>query len=143
MMINEIKTGISQALDTISDGEYEIMIEPTHQGLTEHTFYIDETNTIITRKACDRTDVDASMDILFYLAPDDTQAFTDSIEEKLYDVLELIEVDGKKVRGHNISVKTVDSVMHFSVTYDLSLLLKPEGIEKMEEITERIGNNGD
>lgn len=133
-MLNELKTGISQALDSVSGGKYDIVVEPTHQGLTEHTFYIDSTNVLITRLACNRFDFNAICDILFYLTPDDRQSFIDSMTEKLYDALELIDVDGKKTRGSNLGATVVDSVIHFSVTYDMLLRLTPDDVEKMQEL---------
>lgn len=133
-MLNELKIGISQALDEVSGGEYDIVVEPTHQGLTEHTFYIDSINVLITRLLCNRFDFNAICDILFYLESDDKQSFIDGITERLYQALELIEVDGVKKRGSNLGATVVDSVLHFSVTYDMILRLTPDDVEKMQEL---------
>lgn len=137
-MFKEIKTGISQALDAISGGEYEISVEQTHQDLEYHTFYIDEVNTIGTMLAGRRFKLSVSFDILFYLSPEDKQDFVDQIKENMYEALQIIEVDGKKVRRGDATVNVVDRVMHFSVAYEMNLLVEAENIETMAELMDKL-----
>ena len=56
------------------------------------------------------------------------------IVEDLYDILEMIEIDGDLVHGTEMSNEIDDGVLHFFVNYDFFELRKPdEGYVVMEE----------
>ena len=56
----------------------------------------------------------------------------------MYEALQIIEVDGKKVRRGDASVNVVDRVMHFSVEYEMNLLVEAENIETMAELMDKL-----
>lgn len=60
---------------------------------------------------------------------------------KLVDNMRVIEAEGHKIKGYEISTEKVDDVLHYFVSYNLTLIKENENMN-MEELSERTDING-
>lgn len=72
---------------------------------------------------------------------DDTRAIIDKARI-LFDVLEYIDIKGRKIRGDKMKYRITDGVLHFFVTYSNIITLKGEREPNMKhlDVNERVKN---
>lgn len=60
---------------------------------------------------------------------------------KLVDNMRVIEAEGHKIRGYEISTEKVDDVLHYFISYNLTLVKENKNVN-MEDLKERTDING-
>lgn len=127
-MTNEIKTGISQALDTefnTKDKLYQIYSEVIENGFDKPCFYILRLKARETQLMGNRYKFESTFDIQYFPSNDPVNGILkkneecDNIAEILTTIMKEIIVDSSNVRGTNINYENIDDVLHFYVDYNL------------------------
>lgn len=122
-MINDISNGIAKAIYNEFGEGYAIYDEDIQQDLKEPCFYILPLIPMQKQIIGTRYRRNMPFDVHYFpqskIAP---KAEMNDVSDRLFEVLEYIEnPNGKKVRGLSMSVEQVDNVLHFYVTYTMSL----------------------
>lgn len=124
-MQRETVEAISRKLYQEFGAGYAIYADAPKQHLTEPCFYIcplavehvPKLGTAYRRKQ--------SFDIHYFPKAKQSSGEISETEERLYDCLEYIALDGKLYRGTELKAEKRDEVLHFMVDYSIPLR-KPE-----------------
>lgn len=117
-MINKIINGICLALSSNFGEDREIYTEAVEQGLEDGSFAIVCLNPTNSRFLGERYYRTNQFCIHYFPKTNEPNSECLEILEDLYNVLELIDVDGDLVRGTNMSSEMDGGVLHFFVNYD-------------------------
>ena len=141
-MINEIIDGISTAINSHFGDDYEIYTESVKQGSKEPCFFIVCINPTIEQFLGTRYFRQNQFCVHFFPSSHDERTECYSVMEKLMDVLEIIEVNGEKIRGTKMNGELADDVLHFFVNYDMFIYKPKETEELMSEAIYDINAKG-
>lgn len=119
MNLTNIVDGISHALFNEFGEEYEIYTEDIEQGLKEPCFFITCINPSSAKHLGGRYKRANHFVIEYFPSSDEKNNECNVVLEQLFDCLELIEVNGKLIRGTNMSGEFVNDILSFNVHYDL------------------------
>ena len=122
-MINKIIDGICLALSSKFNGS-EIYTETVKQGLEDGSFSIVCLNPTYTHFLGKRYFRTNQFCIHYFPKTDEPKSECNEILERLYDALEIIEVDGDSIRGTNMKSEMDEGVLHFFVNYDFFMIHK-------------------
>ncbi len=131
-MINQIIDGICVAINSSFGDDYEIYTESVEQGLQEPCFSIVCLNPTTDQFLGTRYFRQNQFCIHYFPSSKDKRAEYYSVIEKLNDALEIIDVEGVKIRGTNMNAEIVDDMLHFFVNYDMFVYKQKEPIPNME-----------
>lgn len=126
--------------------EYTIYTEDVEQGHKQPCFFIYCTNYKDELYRGKRYKLSTNI-VIEYIPPKpeddrDTNRNVNNILPKLYDITEMIEVDGNLLRGLDRSVENTDGGVVFNVRYEY-FYYKTEEVDKMEILKqEGAVNNG-
>ena len=122
-MINDVLSAIVTAIyDKFGCEVYKERIE---QGLNEPCFFVQSISPTSIVTISNRRRREYQYAITYFPADNGAYtAFNDVIEE-LLEVLELIDVNGSKVRGKDVSAVVNDGVLVFTITYDFFTITPP------------------
>jgi hypothetical protein len=123
-MINKIIDGICEALD--SEFGYEIYTETIEQGLQEPCFSVLCLNPTVGQVLGDRYFRTNQFCVHYFPESNKKRSECSSAMERLFNVLELITVDGDLVRGTEMHGEIDDGVLHFFVNYDMYVYKETE-----------------
>lgn len=118
-MINKIIDAISMSINSEFGDGYEIYTESIEQGLEEPCFSIfclNPTNRLYMNKRYFRTN---QFCIQYFPSTDEPKAECNSVLEKLYECLELIDMNGDSIRGTSMKGEIVNGVLNFFVNYNI------------------------
>jgi hypothetical protein len=118
-MINKIIDAISISINSEFGDGYEIYTESIEQGLEEPCFSIfclNPTNRLYMNKRYFRTN---QFCIQYFPSTDEPKAECNSVLEKLYECLELIDMNGDSIRGTSMKGEIVNGVLNFFVNYNI------------------------
>lgn len=118
-MINKIIDAISISINSEFGDGYEIYTESIEQGLEEPCFSIfclNPTNRLYMNKRYFRT---IQFCIQYFPSTDEPKAECNSVLEKLYECLELIDMNGDSIRGTSMKGEIVNGVLNFFVNYNI------------------------
>lgn len=118
-MINKIIDAISISINSEFGDDYEIYTESIEQGLEEPCFSIfclNPTNRLYMNKRYFRTN---QFCIQYFPSTDEPKAECNSVLEKLYECLELIDMNGDSIRGTSMKGEIVNGVLNFFVNYNI------------------------
>jgi len=118
-MINKIIDGICMALNLEFGDEYEIYTESIEQGLEEPCFFINclnPTSDLFIGNKYWRTN---QFCVQYFPSTNEPYKECNEVQERLYDCLELIEVNEELVRGSKMNGEIIDGVLNFFVNYDV------------------------
>ena len=132
-MINKIIDGICTAISAEFGDEYEIYTESVKQGFKEPCFSILCLNPSINQHLGNKYFRQHQFCIHYFPKADEPKADDYDVEERLFNVLELITVDGDLVRGTDIHSNTTDDVLHFFINYDFFVRKENEESDVMSE----------
>ena len=118
-MINKIIDGISVAINSEFGDNHEIYTEPIRQGLKEPCFSIICLNPTFEQFLGKRYFRTNQFCIHYFPSSKEPRSECNSVTEKLFNALEIITVDGKQIRGTEMTSEYVDDVLNFFVNYDL------------------------
>lgn len=129
-MINKIIDGICEALD--SEFGFEIYTETIEQGLQEPCFSVLCLNPTIENFFGKRYFRTNQFCIHYFPETNQKRSECCSVMERLFNVLEIITVDGDLVRGTDIHSEIESDVLHFFVNYDMYVYKETEEQQMME-----------
>jgi hypothetical protein len=118
-MINKIIDAISVSINSEFGDEYEVYTESTKQGLKEpcfSVFCLNPTNRLFMNKRYFRTN---QFCIQYFPSSDEQKAECNSVLERLYDSLEIINMEGDLTKGTNMKSEFVDGVLNFFINYNM------------------------
>lgn len=121
-MVNDIINGISTKLNSTFGEGYKIYDVNVEQGLKKPCFFIKLLTAITTPYMGKRKKREYPFDVHYF--PNDE---TDNVEmmamgDNLMEALEYITLlNGDTVRGHDMTYEIIDGVLHFNITYKVTL----------------------
>ena len=138
-MLNEIIKGVSMKLNATFGNRYRAYENDVKQGLKPPCFFIGvlkpELSPLVGRRYLSTNPLD-----IRFIPPDggrNTEMF--SVAAELLEALEYITLsDGDMLRGTGMSYEVVDGVLHFFVSYNLTLIKPVEKIP-METLDVEMG----
>lgn len=121
-MVNDIINGISIKLNsTFGDGykNYDVNVE---QGLQKPCFFIKLLTVITTPYMGKRKKREYTFDVHYFPKDETDNVEMMSVGDVLMDSLEYITLlNGDIVRGHDMTYEIIDGVLHFNITYKVTL----------------------
>lgn len=141
-MINCLIKGIASKLYEVFKN-ITIYTEKVPQGFVTPSFYIkclthnDELKLFESKKKITR------FDITYFPSKDslENEREINGTLAKLVDNMRVIQAEGHKIKGFDISNEKVDGVLHYFVSYNITLLKDKININ-MEDLKERTDVNG-
>jgi Fe-S-cluster formation regulator IscX/YfhJ len=130
--INDVLDGVVQALSAhfpdvdVHDEEVEQNLSPPYFYVEMYSVHHDQELNVKYKRA-HRFDI-------HYHADHPSQRELHAIAEQLYELLETIEIGGKRVRGTNMRHEIVDQELHFFVDYDFLVTRQVARAPKMEHL---------
>lgn len=138
-MQNEIVVGIAQKLHNVFGDAYEIHIDSVRQDFREPCFFILPLQTAQRQIIGRRYYRESSFDVHYFPADTDPAEEISRMADRLFDVLEYIEVAGALVRGTGQHTESEDGVLHFFVNYNVFLLRELEKLPYMKKLEQKQG----
>lgn len=136
-MINELISGIAQAIHEEFGNKYRIYKEDVKQGLKTPCFTIYSIDNQRNQELGNRYMSNNMYAVIYYPSSDEIKLEEiNDVTERLYQCLEYIYPTGssRSVRGTGMDGKEVDDVLHFLVSYDFHVRYgEPEPV-KMQEL---------
>lgn len=133
-MLNDIITGIANALGTAFGPKYRVYKNDVKQGLTEPCFFVALLKPDQTPLLGDRAIWHNPFDIHFFSKEPATNKELYNVAELLMYGLRYITLpNGNLLRGVSMSYETVDGVLHFFVTYNMIVNI-PKELPTMETL---------
>lgn len=120
-MVNEIIKGIAVAINSIFGDEIEIYKDNVTQGLKEPCFFIAILKPEVTPLIGTRSIRNNSFDIQYFPKESNTEML--DVAEKLINSLEFITLlNGDILHGTGVSYEIIDNVLHFFISYNLTMI---------------------
>ncbi len=141
-MINKLIEGISKKLYEVF-GNVKIYVDEIPQNFVTPSFFVKCLTHNDNLMLFDTKRKITKFDILYFPTENNLnkEYEVNNVLAVLVDSLNIIEADGHKVKGLNITTEKVDGVLHFFVDYNITLIKQGENI-KMENLKERTDVNG-
>jgi hypothetical protein len=132
-MINKIIDSIAFAIHE-EFGDVDIYTDSVEQGLEYPCFFVfcvAPTINLHMGRRYERT----NKFVIQYMSDDITQKY--DVMERLFNILEMIDVDGKLFRGTDINSSFEGDILNFTLNYDMFVYLEQSGyaMETLEQKT--------
>jgi len=136
-MFKKMIDGISIKLNQVFGDGYKIYGDKdVKQGLKEPCFFIAFLNPSQTKLVGSRYSRDFPVDIHFFPSVEGDFIEMMTVAEKLMVETEIITLtDGDMVRGFDSHFEAVDGVLHFFITYRMTVLITDTPADDMETLT--------
>ena len=131
-MINEVLKGITDALYAAFGDNYDIHTEASMQDMAEPAFFVRCISPSLPTQITGRRKVTLLFVIQYFAESAEPKQEMNDVFEKLTECLELIEADGKLVRGEVECKDISDGVLTANAEYTL-FLTRQEAEAYMEE----------
>lgn len=128
---SEILNGLTNALfsafsETFGD-DLEIYTESVPQGFVTPCFSIATIRSDQEKRLHWQYDRHYVFDVMFFpVDGTDQNEQMRNVADRLELAIEYIDVGDDVVRGHNMHSEMVDQVLHFRVSYDLTVMVRPD-----------------
>lgn len=132
-MNKEVLLGIAQALDAAFG--YPVYIDSINQKLAPPCFLIDRVQGELQKKLGNRYKSGNYYDIKYFTETEKPAMEYLGVEEKLYNTLEYIEIEGSPTKGTNMKSSVTDGVLHFFVNYNFHVIKTEDKVDKMHDLT--------
>jgi hypothetical protein len=135
LMVNKVLNAITTLLGTNFGTGYRYYVENVEQGLTKPAFHVSFLETFSRSRGTVLYDRTFPMVIHFFTDKKEnkiTECY--KMAEILSELLELISVEGKLVRGRDISWNITDDVLQFFITYEFTTQKITEVGTTMEDL---------
>ncbi|WP_101773995.1 phage tail terminator family protein [Peptostreptococcus faecalis] len=136
-MISKLIDAVSIQLDSYFE-EITIYADENKQDFDEPCFFISLIHSMKNRMLGGRQERSYPLDIK-YFDENATISELNEIGDYLYEALDLLDVEGKLIRGLDMEYKIVDNILHFFVTYPAVLEYESGRIDKMQDLKNGIG----
>jgi len=131
-MINEVRKGITDAIYAAFGDDYDIHTEASMQDMTEPAFFVRCISPSLPTQITGRRKATLLFVIQYFAESAEPKQEMNDVFEKLNECLELIEADGKLVRGEVECKDISDGVLTANAEYTL-FLTRQEAEAYMEE----------
>ncbi len=131
-MINEVRKGITDAIYAAFGDDYDIHTEASMQDMTEPAFFVRCISPSLPTQITGRRKATLLFVIQYFAESAEPKREMNDVFEKLTECLELIEADGKLVRGEVECKDISDGVLTANAEYTL-FLTRQEAEAYMEE----------
>lgn len=131
-MINEVRKGITDAIYAAFGDNYDIHTEASMQDMAEPAFFVRCISPSLPTQITGRRKVTLLFVIQYFAESAEPKQEMNDVFEKLTECLELIEADGKLVRGEVECKDISDGVLTANAEYTL-FLTRQEAEAYMEE----------
>ena len=131
-MINEVRKGITDAIYAAFGDDYDIHTEASMQDMTEPAFFVRCISPSLPTQITGRRKATLLFVIQYFAESAEQKQEMNDVFEKLTECLELIETDGKLVRGGEECKDISDGVLTANAEYTL-FLTRQEVEAYMEE----------
>ncbi len=141
-MINLIRDGITTALYKQFSDEYPVYTEDVKQGFEAPCFFVSLVRGTASPLISDRKHHTHLFSVQFISSGEEQNELCNDMLYALYELLEVISVDGGLIRGTNLEGNILDGVVNFTVNYDFNaekIKPKPDTMSKIK--VERILTN--
>lgn len=128
--VNSLIDAVCTSIYNEFGDDYTIYTHEVKQGLKEPCFFVFCENPMINIDFGLRY-IRNNTFAIQYLSKDEEKH---SVFERLFNALELIDVDGKLYRGSGFSAQTVDDVLTMTCSYDGFEYRTPNDIDVMETL---------
>ena len=120
-MIRSIIDGMTAAIRSEYDETFTVYTESTEQDLKKPCFSILCLKSTNEQKVGTRRDRTYSCVVSYY--PESTEPMKEclNVMENLYELLEIIDVDSKKIRGKDMKCEFEEGILKFEITYTVSM----------------------
>lgn len=132
-MNKEVVLGIVEALDTAFG--YPVHIDGVEQELTQPCFLVGKVQGEQKKEIGNRYKNNNFFDIKYLTETEKPMMELLGVEEKLYDCLEYIEINGSPTKGTDMKGSVIDGVLHFFVNYNFHVFKRTVQEESMQKIT--------
>ena len=134
-MVNTVLNSISKALHTTFGDSYYYYVEDIEQKAKLPCFTIGTLNPL--NRSTNRKDYYRTMPcVIHYFSADKNNTIKNSyaVGEQVLDCLEYLSVDGRLIRGEDMSYTMTNNVLQVFITYRF-WTEKPETLTNMEDLT--------
>lgn len=139
--IDSLTVGIIQNLDEKIPGiiAYD---EKKKQGFKEPCFFIKVLNSAQDKEFNIRYKRHVVYDIHYFSDKEEINTDCNNMADKLYEVLEYININGSLYRASKMTHEVVDDVLHFSLKFDYRVIREAEEPVKMGKLKVEVKANG-
>ena len=132
-MNKEVVLSIVDALEAAFD--YPVRIDGVEQELTPPCFLVEKVQGGQKKEIGNRYKNNNYFDIKYLTETEKPMMELLGVEEKLYDCLEYIEINGSPTKGTDMKGSVIDGVLHFFVNYNFHVFKRTVQEESMQKIT--------
>ena len=137
-MVNKVIDGMAEAMYNAFGEDVEIYTEPVKQGLIPSSFSVRAIHSYIDRSLNNQFKRTCLMEVNYFPQSDiDPRSEIQSKIDTLFDALEVIKIQGVKVRGIKADYRIVDDVLVATLRY-VFYTIRVEDIEYMADLTQSI-----
>lgn len=139
--IDSLTVGIIQNLDEKVPGiiAYD---EKKKQGFKEPCFFIKVLNSAQDKEFNIRYKRHVVYDIHYFSDKEEINTDCNNMADKLYEVLEYININGSLYRANKMTHEIVDDVLHFNISFDYRVIKEVEKPAKMQKLKVGVKSNG-
>ncbi len=142
-MINDIISGMTNGIYQEFGSGYKIYTENIEQGLVEPCFFIALVESDQARIIGNRYMLTALFDVHYFPSTKVKNKEMHDVANRLHGVLERITfLDGDMANGFGLKCELVDDVLHFFVSYKLTVKYQEAAEEQMAGVTVNAGVKG-
>ncbi|WP_085829391.1 phage tail terminator family protein [Clostridium massiliodielmoense] len=139
--INDLRIGINQALDKELPN-ITIYGEEIKQGFEEPCFFIKILSSAQDKELNIRYKKNTSFDIHYFSDKQDINLDCNNMADKLYEVLEYVQVGSSLYRSTDMTHEVIDGVLHFMLQFNYHVLKEIEKAPKMNKLKTEVKLNG-
>lgn len=139
--INNLTVGISQTLEK-SFQNIIIRTEKIKQGFQGPCFFIKVLTANQDKELNTKYKKHILYDIHYFSDQKNLNTDCNNMADKLYEVLEYINVDGSLYRANKMTHEIVDDVLHFNISFDYRVIKEVEKPAKMQKLKVGVKSNG-
>ncbi|MBM7868873.1 hypothetical protein JOC70_000342 [Clostridium pascui] len=135
--INELRAGINKVLnDNLPN--IPIYNEKIEQGFAKPCFFIEVLNSEQYKELNRRYKKSISFNIQYFSDKAEINSDFNDIADKLYQVLEYVNIYNKLFRANKMTHKVVEGVLHFMLQFNYHVIKTSEEEPKMNKLTQEV-----
>ncbi|KGI42509.1 phage tail terminator family protein [Clostridium tetani] len=135
--IDDLRIGINNALDKEFPNT-TIYNEEIKQGFGEPCFFIKVLNSAQDKELNIRYKKNVYFDIHYFSDKEDINSDCNNMADRLYDLLEYIQVGNSLYRSTNMTHEVIDGVLHFFSQFNYHVIKEIEKTPKMEKLKQEV-----
>lgn len=139
--MNNFKIAINNILDK-NFSKMDIYDEEIKQGFEEPCFFIKILNSTHNKELNRRYKKTIFFDVHYYSDKKDINSDCLDMADKLYEILEYIEVNNNLFKASNMTHEVVDGVLHFMLQFNYHVLKQIEKAPKMNKLKQEVYLSG-